>query len=383
MNIYSYRYHFISGIIMEKKLKIIILILVILVALGLATHLFLTPSSVKSDSVENVTDMINRTVEVPSAVDNIVATSPPMTTVLYMIAPDKLKAVNFQWTDDELKYVPGQYANLPVVGGWYGTQDGSYEEFIAAEPDVVIESIDEGGDGDLSTVEERQEKFGTIPVIAVRDTTNVEKVGESILFMGKVVGAEDKANQLNDFNNKYLDIVHDRASKLSDSDRRTVYYAYGDDGLQTSPSHSTHGQLIDLVGGKNVADALNQGNTTSGVQVSIEQVIKWNPDVIITNDQEFYNGIYNDSNWAHIKAVQNKEVYVSPQSPFKWFDRPVGANMIIGVPWTAKAIYPDDYSDINMVDATKEFYSNFYHFDLSDDDARELLLNSGLKESIL
>ena len=163
---------------MEKKLKIIILILVILVALGLATHLFLTPSSVKSDSVENVTDMINRTVEVPSAVDNIVATSPPMTTVLYMIAPDKLKAVNFQWTDDELKYVPGQYANLPVVGGWYGTQDGSYEEFIAAEPDVVIESIDEGGDGDLSTVEERQEKFGTIPVIAVRDTTNVEKVGE-------------------------------------------------------------------------------------------------------------------------------------------------------------------------------------------------------------
>ena len=368
---------------MEKKLKIIILILVMLVALGLATHLFLTPSSVKSGSVENVTDMINRTVEVPSTVDNIVATSPPMTTVLYMIAPDKLKAVNFQWMDDELKYVPGQYANLPVVGGWYGTQDGSYEEFIAAEPDVVIESIDEGGDGDLSTVEERQEKFGTIPVIAVRDTTNVEKVGESILFMGKVVGAEDKANQLNDFNNKYLDIVHERASKLSDGDRRTVYYAYGDDGLQTSPSHSTHGQLIDLVGGKNVADSLNQGNTTSGVQVSVEQVIKWNPDVIITNDQEFYNNVYNDSNWAHIKAVQNKEVYVSPQSPFKWFDRPVGANMIIGVPWTAKAIYPDDYSDINMVDATKEFYSNFYHFDLSDDDAKEMLLNSGLKESDL
>lgn len=369
--------------IMEKKVKIIILILVLLVALGLATHLFLTPSSVKSDSSENVTDMINRTVELPSGVDNIVATSPPMTTVLYMIAPDKLKAVNFQWTDDELKYVPGEYANLPVVGGWYGTQDGSYEEFIAAEPDVVIESIDEGGDGDLSTVEERQEKFGTIPVVAVKDTTNVEKVGESISFMGKVVGAEDKANQLNDFNNKYLDIVHDRASKLSDSDKKTVYYAYGDDGLQTSPSGSTHGQLIDLVGGKNVANSLNQGNTTSGVQVSIEQVISWNPDVIITNDQEFYNSVYNDSNWAHIKAVQNKDVYVSPQSPFKWFDRPVGANMIIGVPWTAKVIYPEDYSDINMVDATKEFYSNFYHFDLSDDDAKEILLNSGLKESNL
>ena len=368
---------------MEKKIKVIILILVLLVVLGLATHLFLTPSSVKSDSTENITDMINRTVEVPSVVDNVVATSPPMTTVLYMLAPDKLKAVNFQWTDDELKYVPGQYANYPVVGGWYGTQDGSYEEFIAAEPDIVIESIDEGGDGDLSTVEERQEKFGTIPVIAVKDTTNVEKVGESILFMGKLIGAEDKANQLNDFNNKYLDMVHDRASKLSDSDRKTVYYAYGDDGLSTSPSHSTHGQLIDLIGGKNVADSLNQGNTTSGVQVSIEQVISWDPDIIITNDQEFYDSVYSDSNWAHLKAVQKKEVYVSPQSPFKWFDRPVGANMIIGVPWTAKVIYPEDYKDINMVETTKEFYSNFYHIDLSDDQAKEILLNSGLKESNL
>lgn len=368
---------------MEKKVKVIILILILLVGLGLATHLFLTPSSVKSDSHENITDMINRSVEIPSGVDNVIATSPPMTTVLYMIAPDKLKAVNFQWTDDELKYVPSQYANYPVVGGWYGTQDGSYEEFIAAEPDIVIESIDEGGDGDLSTVNERQEKFGSIPVIAVKDTTNVEKVGDSISFIGKVVGAEDKANQLNDFNNKYLDIVHDRSSKLSDSDRKTVYYAYGDDGLQTSPSHSTHGQLIDLIGGKNVADSLNQGNTTSGVQVSIEQVISWNPDIIITNDQNFYDSVYNNSNWAHIKAVQNKDVYVSPQSPFKWFDRPVGANMIIGVPWTAKVIYPEDYKDINMVGTTKEFYSEFYHVDLSDDDAKEILLSSGLKESNL
>ena len=384
MNIYSYRaYFFVWGYMMEKKVKIIILILVILAALGLATHLFLTPSTVESESSQNITDMINRTVEVPSGVSNVVATSPPMTTVIYMIAPDKLKAVNFQWTDDELKYVPSQYANLPVVGGWFGTQDGNYEEFIASEPDVIIESIDEGGDGDLSTVNERQEKFGTIPVVAVRDTTNVEKVGESILFMGKVIGAEDKANELNDFNNKYLNMVHDKSSKLSDSDKKTVYYASGDDGLQTNPSGSSHGQLIDLIGGKNVADSLNQGNTTNGVQVSIEQVISWNPDVIITVDPEFYSSVYSNPNWAHIKAVQNKEVYLSPQSPFKWFDRPVGANMIIGVPWVAKVLYPDDYKDINMVDTTKEFYSNFYHFDLTDDQAKEILLGSGLKESNL
>jgi iron complex transport system substrate-binding protein len=368
---------------MEKKIKVILLLLVVLVVAGLATHVFLTPSTVETVGSKNVTDMIGRDIEIPASVSNVVATSPPMTTVLYMIAPDKLKAVNFQWTDDELKYVPGQYQNYPVVGGWYGTQDGSYEEFIASEPDIVIESIDEGGDGDASTVAERQEKFGTIPVIAVKDTTNVEKIGDSITFMGEVVGAEDKAKELNDFNDRYLDMVHDRSSKLSDADKVKVYYAQGDDGLQTNPSHSTHGQLIDLVGGINVADSAGQGNTTGGIQVSIEQVLNWNPDKIITNDPEFYASVYGNPNWAKLDAVKNKEVYLSPQSPFKWFDRPVGANMIIGVPWVAKVLYPDDYKDINMVDATKDFYSNFYHFDLSDDEAKQILLDSGLKESNL
>ena len=368
---------------MEEKVKVIILMLVVLAVLGVATQLFLAPSSDGVEGSKNITDMVNRTVKVPMEVKNVIATSPPLTTVVYMIAPDKLKAVNFQWTDEELKYVPFQYANLPVVGGWYGTQDGNYEEFIAAEPDVVLESTDEGGNNDLSIVDERQSKFGDIPVVGVQDTVNIKSLNNSISFMGDLIGAKDKANQLNDFNNKYLKMVEEKSAKLSDGDKKTVFYAAGSDGLKTYPSGAAHGQLIDCVGGKNVADALNQGNTTGGVQVSIEQVIKWDPDVIITNNMDFYNSVYKNPNWAHLKAVKNKDVYVSPQSPFKWFDNPIGANMIIGLPWTAKVIYPEDYKEINMVDTTKEFYSNFYHYDLSDDQAKEILTGSGLKESNL
>ena len=40
--------------------------------------------------------MVGRTVQIPASVGNVVATSPPMTTVIYMIAPEKLTAVNFQ-----------------------------------------------------------------------------------------------------------------------------------------------------------------------------------------------------------------------------------------------------------------------------------------------
>ena len=360
---------------MDNKTKIIVLILGVLVVAIVGVNVFLAPSSGDAANAQNITDMANRTVEIPGNVGRVVATSPPMTTIMYMLAPDKLVGLNFQWTDAELEFVPSQYKGINVVGGWFGSQDGNYEEFIASEPDIVIESVDESGD--YSTIQERQEKFGTIPVVGVLDDTNVSTMHTSISFMGKIIGADDKANQLNDFNQKNLDKVNQVTSSLSESDKKTVYYAEGEDGLSTDGSGSTHGQLIDLCGGINVAELPTDSNSSS-VQVSIEQVMSWNPDVIICNDPDFYNGIYNDSNWASINAVKNHQVYCSPQSPFKWFDRPTGANMIMGVPWTAKVIYPDKYTDLHLKDLTKEFYSNFYHYDLSDQQVTTLLNQSGL-----
>ena len=61
---------------MRKKSKIIILILVILVAAALATHIFLTPSTVETKGSKNITDMIGRSMEIPASVNNVVATSP-------------------------------------------------------------------------------------------------------------------------------------------------------------------------------------------------------------------------------------------------------------------------------------------------------------------
>ena len=365
---------------MENKTKIILVVLVLLVVCGVGIQMFMSPDAVNSSGNQTVTDMANRTVSIPNDVNTIVATSPPMTTIVYMIAPEKLGGVNFQWTDEELEYVPNQYKDYPVIGGWFGSQDGNYEEFIAAGPNFVIESIDEGMGVDLSTVEERQEKFGEIPVVAVTDNTNVTKIASSIEFMGKILNAEDKASELIAFNDKYLDIVEKTSSTIPEDEKKKVYYASGEDGLATYGSDSSHGQLIELVGGENVAD-LEVRQSGSEKTVSIEQVMAWNPDIIIATDEDFYDNVYNDSNWANVKAVKNHQVYISPQSPFKWFDRPPGANIIIGVPWVAKVIYPDQYSDIDMVDTTKEFYSKFYHYDLSDEQARDILTSSGMNVS--
>ena len=266
---------------MEKKTKIILIFLALLLVLAVGVMALFSPSSMSQGNT-TITDMAGRTVTIPNEVNTVVATDPPMTTVIYMLAPEKLGGLNFQWTDEEIKYVPSQYQNIPNIGGWYGSNTGNYEQFIATNPNLIIESISELG-GDNTTINDQQEKFGTIPLVAVTDNTDVTKIDATIQFIGKIIGAEDKANQLCEFNDKYLKIVNDTNQKIPDNERKTVYYAEGEDGLSTDPNGTAHAQLISLCGGINVADIQAQEGEGQ-IQVSLEQVIKWNPEVIIAND---------------------------------------------------------------------------------------------------
>lgn len=115
----------------------------------------------------------------------------------------------------------------------------------------------------------------------------------------------------------------------------------------------------------------------------MEQILKWDPEVIITTEPTFYKGIYGNSSWSSVSAVKNKRVYLSPQSPFKWFDRPTGANLIMGVPWVAKILYPDKFQNLSLVSEVKNFYSEFYHYDLGDDEVKNILEESGMDSSMI
>lgn len=360
---------------MQKKNKILIIVIAIVLICGVAVSVIFSSGSGITKGTENITDMAGRTVSVPSPIESVICTSPSMTTVVYMIAPDKLKAINDNWKPNQLEFVPDKYKDLPVIGGWYGTHEANYEEFISKAPDVVFESVRAN---DIDTINDRQDKMGDIPVVGVFDTSILTNNSNTILFVGKLLGEEATAQKLVDFNEKNIKDITGTVSSIPN--KKNVYYAEGDNGLKTDGSKSQHAQLIKLAGGNNVADSVAD---TKAVDVSIEQVISWNPDVIITTDPEFYDNVYKDSNWAEINAVKNHDVYLAPQSPYNWFDMPVGINMIMGLPWVAKCIYPDEFKDLDLVGETQYFYSNFYHFDLSKDQAKQILLDSGLKEENL
>jgi len=326
-------------------------------------------------TTKTITDMNGRTLIVPSVINSVVATSPPITNVIYMLAPDKLMA----WNSNEsgVKYIPTVYANKPVVGGWFGTTTGNYENFLAMNPDLVLEGFDSGTDP-TATINDRQTHLNPIPVVAVVDSKNANNYVPEIRFLGDLLGVPEKADQLIAFYNKVYGPVNNTSAAIPADQKKRVYYAEGPQGLQTDPSGSPHSQLIDICGGINVASvAIRAGNGMT--PVNLEQVLAWNPDVIIAGDAGFYSKIYSNSSWSNVKAVRDHQVYLIPNLPLGWFDRPPGVNSIIGIPWTAKVLYPDRFKDLDLKSLAKEFYANFYQYNLTDEEVTAIISGSGLK----
>jgi iron complex transport system substrate-binding protein len=318
-------------------------------------------------SYRTITDMAGRKVLVPKTISRALGTSPPATTFLYVLAPDKLGGWLSSIPKGTTKYIPKRYRDK-LVFGWSQKQI-NYEAYIAARPDVVFV----GGfiESDLSKVDLTQEKFGTIPVV-VYTTTSATDYSEAIRFIGDVLGVPDRAEALIAYYQNVLNEVRTKVATIPKNRRVRVYYAEGNNGLSTEPSQSQHAALINVCGGVNVATcALRSGSGMT--PVTIESVLMWKPDVIITTSREFATHAHADATWKKVPAVRNRRVHLTPSQPFNWFDRPPGANRIAGIPWTAHILYPDLFPENWFRTKVKEFYSLFYHYELSDEDLRTLL----------
>ncbi|MFC1910652.1 iron ABC transporter substrate-binding protein [Chloroflexota bacterium] len=314
-----------------------------------------------------ITDMYGRELTVPAKINRVLCTGSVEMIMTYLIAPEKLIGLNFSSNGDLIK---PEYKNLPVMGGWTSNQAGNYETFISMKPDIIIE-------GRAETLEERQAKFGSLPVVGVGTNTSLTEYEPPLRFMGELLGVPERAENLIQYYKEAMNFADSAIGKLPDSEIKTVYYAEGKVGLNTDPAGSQHTELIEFCGGRNVADiAITQGYGMA--EVSMEQLLLWNPDVIIigrASQASLYQMIIADSKWQQLKAVKQGQVFVRPDDPFSWFDGPVGPNQIIGIYWTLQKLHPDLLPEEKLKEKVKEFYSGFYHYDLSNTELSKLLGN--------
>jgi iron complex transport system substrate-binding protein len=295
--------------------------------------------------------------------------------IVYMLAPDKLVGLPFSYNGNPA-YVPAQYANITVVGGWYGSSTGNIETFLAAKPDVILDGTDSTND----TLAQMQQKFGIVPVVGCSAGDYLTQYKPEILFIGDLIGAQTQAQNLINYYQDAMNYVTSKVYNIPMSNRTTIYYAEGKDGLSTDPTGSMHTMLISFCGGINVANVqllpgMGQAST------SMEAVYQWNPQMIIIgrgSQATLYNTIMNSSLWNQLSAVKNGQVFIRPDNPFSWFDGPPGPGQIVGMYWMVHTIYPSLTTDLDLSAQVKTFYSQFLHYDLTDDQIQTLLSGGNL-----
>ncbi len=310
-----------------------------------------------------ITDMAGRTVTLPDSVETIFPTDPTAGIYLYTLVPDKLLGWNYALNDIEKSIIPETYHNLPN----FGMGDAiNYEAVVDAGPSVVL-VVDAIHDGTIDAADKLNESLG-IPVVVVDNS--LEATPEAYRLMGEWFGAPEEAEQLAAYAERTFSEVD--ALDIPKEQQVRMYYGNGEYALETPPAGSTRAQFIDRAGAINVAE-LELGDGAMA-QISLEQLLAWDPDVIVVNGEpkssisgrQTADKILNDPNLASLKAVQRGQVYGTPNAPFSWVDRPPGPNRLIGIRWLSGLIYPDAL-DFDVDDEVCEFFRLFYHVELTEE----------------
>jgi iron complex transport system substrate-binding protein len=319
--------------------------------------------------------MYNRTITVPAKITRVLCTSPIEAEFVYMLAPDTLVGLPFTFNGDPA-YVPDEYASIPVVGGWYGKSTGNIETFLAAEPDILLD----GTDSTNETLDEMQEKFGTVPVIGCNAGDYLTQYKSEITFIGDLLGVQEQAQKLNNYYQNAMNYVTSKVFNIQPANKVTVYYAEGSAGLNTDPQGSMHTMLISFCGGINVATvSLLPGYGMAST--SMDAIYEWNPQMIIIgrgSQATLYDTIMTSATWNQLDAVKNGNVVIRPDNPYSWFDGPPGPGQILGMYWMVHTLYPSLTTDLNLDLQVKTFYSDFFHYDLTDEQIQTLLSGGNL-----
>ena len=326
----------------------------------------------ETGETREITDMAGRKVTVPAAedIESVFSTGPVAAIFMYMVAPDKLLGWNYELNDVEKSIILEKYHDLPN----FGMGDAiNYEAVIAANPTIAL-NCGKINDAMVSDCDALSESLG-IPVIAVDNELN--NSAEAFRFMGELLGVEDHAEELAEYSEKIFTDIASLAD-IPEDEKVSVYFGNGEDSLETAPRGSQHAQILDAVNVTNVAD-LELGDG-SRVQISAEQLLAWDPDVIVVNGEpkadksgsSAAEDILNNPDYASLKAVQDNKVYGTPNAPFSWVDRPAGPNRLIGMRWLSAVVYPE-YIKCDVNEEIREFFNLFYHVDLSDEQLENVL----------
>ncbi|HEX3019794.1 MAG TPA: ABC transporter substrate-binding protein [Chitinispirillaceae bacterium] len=316
-----------------------------------------------------ITDMAGRTLSIKDTIRRVLPAD-PKSSILLMSAADTLLVARARIPGTSFHtLLSPRYLKLPVV------DSRNQEEILAKAPDLIIAGLH------LPTKSTEQfdilQKRTGVPVVVI-DLT-LSSLDSVYRFLGYLFDNRQLCNELA----FWLKDLFDRIMLYIDNasaPEQSVYYALGANGLMTDPPGSIHTEVLDMLRLKNVASVNHKGG--GHAMVSMEQILQWNPQVILT--ASFRGGdnatasAFNSTIWSGVAAVRNRQIYLIPAQPFGWLDHPSSVNRIAGLIWLTHVFYKRDI-ELTIGDL-RSFYSRFYGYNMDSKIAHDLLLSTKCME---
>ena len=321
------------------------------------------------------TDSVGRTVELPTEIKKVAISGPLAQIVVFALCPDRLVGIASKWDKTAEQYLATEYYNLPELGQLYGGRgELNLETLLASGAQVVIDV----GEPKKSIVEDLDALSAQTGIPFVHITATISTMGDAYRKLGELLHMPEEAETLA----AYCDAAYARIAKIAGSvDKANLLYITGDQGLNVIAKDSYHAEIIDLLS-NNLAVVDSPSSKGTGNEVDMEQIMLWNPDVILFAPGSIYATVGSDPLWSGIKAIETGNYYEVPMGPYNWMGFPPSVQRILGMLWMAKLLYPEA-ADYDLYTEVAQYFRLFYHSELSEAAYNELVQNSiGAKDAL-
>ncbi|HEY2629327.1 MAG TPA: ABC transporter substrate-binding protein [Usitatibacter sp.] len=316
-------------------------------------------------TARTVTDIANRTVELPEVVKRVADPWHANNAIVFMLGgADRIVATSNQAARQPwLKRLYPPIEAVPVAFSEAG--DANIETLAAARPDVILMAY--GG-----TPPRWLPKADALHIpVVLMPNTSLADLKTTALMTGQVLGGDSlqRASEFVRYFDANIARVERVTSAIPASERVKVLHTASNGVFSVDGRDTLVDDWIRVAGGVNAATVTGNIRT-----VSIEQILAWNPDVIIVGNATNDSGrrqILDDPRWREVKAVREGRVYTNPVGAYLW-DRH-SAESALQVLWAAKTLYPSRFADLDIERETREFYARFFRYALSPAELRSIL----------
>ncbi|EKO1959616.1 ABC transporter substrate-binding protein [Salmonella enterica] len=330
----------------------------------------LTPHAIQ------VTDQNQREVVIAQPPQRIITFVIPLASTIMAIdgSPGRLVGMNRASVSDVTEGLLGEIfpAAKNIAADIAG--DGfvpNVEAVAVARPDVVFQWGDRG-----DAIVAPLRTLG-LPIVTV-NYGDTRLASNWFRLVGEVLGKPERGRQLAQWFDEEITAVEQLAATVTPDSRPRVVYLYRvRAGLQVAGNGTSMDSDIRRTGGNNMAQSL-PGFTT----VDVEQLLQWNPQVILLNNFEtglIPAALLNDPRLTAIDAIKNKRVYSYPRGGFRW--EPPSQESPLTQHWLLTLFHPH-IAQGNFRARVKETYQFLYHYTLSEEQLDRILKLSVNNDSL-